>query len=341
MQFLSLSDLRQYKRDLKLSRRVHQKNPKAAKGTILFAAIGPDKFKLRGKGPMSEYLPVLCSALRQIGYRTQMTAVPRIAKRVASDQRTVAVVNLLHEENDREIDPRYDALVLGASNLVVFNSIPTCRIIADKARTNELFATKGIRTPRTSGYGGKSFSIPKSGSGSEVEVSDSHGSTHADRFVSEFIDTRLSYNGNEYYTMVRLMSVGKRIVAAFPAARSVSDGNYSVHGYDTPLERGLIGYLKKTLIDDIIDRHNLISQQIGEVLGPGFYHHDLIVERETRDVYLAETGLKFFADSFASHIEPIKKGSPLPEALHDYRVFARIAADYIDQEISDRCVKQG
>ena len=113
------------------------------------------------------------------------------------------------------------------------------------------------------------------------------------RYNTEWIDTRHEYNGRNYYVMLRAMAVGGRCLAVFVRARPVEQGDASVHTADTPIDAGLLNFFYRTIAIPQMPAIKSLCEKIANVLGLGFFSHDILPERETGRLLVCETGFKF------------------------------------------------
>ena len=80
----------------------------------------------------------------------------------------------------------------------------------------------------------------------------------------------------------------------------------SVHNTDTPLDAALLNHLYKQVVVPRSTAISSICTAIAEVLGLGFYSHDILPERSTERVLLCETGFKFYDNLYREHIWPLR-----------------------------------
>jgi hypothetical protein len=116
--------------------------------------------------------------------------------------------------------------------------------------------------------------------------------------------------GAEYYTTIRMLCVGGALVHAFVRARPVSEGNPTVHTADTPRDAALIEHLHAALVVPNRPRLEALARRLAEVLGPGFYAHDLLVCRESGEILVCESGVKFDGPAYADHLRPVADRLP-------------------------------
>jgi hypothetical protein len=148
-----------------------------------------------------------------------------------------------------------------------------------------------------------------------VVVLDSIAEADASRYNTALVDTRISHDGRSYYTCVRLLCVGSRIVHAYVRARHVEEGSPSVHSGDTPLDADLMNFLQRRLVDDRLDEMAELAAKVAAALGPGFYAHDVLVDVEGGAPLLGETGFKFNDAAYRRRLAPVAAEIPAHRIL--------------------------
>jgi hypothetical protein len=58
------------------------------------------------------------------------------------------------------------------------------------------------------------------------------------------------------------------------------------------------------------------ADHLDRILGPGFYHHDLLIERGTGKIYTCEVGYKFDAYAFGQRLSSIRDNTPCIEPFY-------------------------
>ncbi len=69
-----------------------------------------------------------------------------------------------------------------------------------------------------------------------------------------------------------------------------------------------------------------LAQKIESALGPGFYVHDVLVEKETGNVYLSEVGFKFFDQSYFDPMMGVTDDRNFLTGVMDMETYAAYAA---------------
>ena len=102
------------------------------------------------------------------------------------------------------------------------------------------------------------------------------------------------------------MAVGPICVAIYVRARAVSEGSPSVHNKNTPVNADLLNHLYSEIVLPGQSEILAICQRIGSRLGPGFYSHDIVPERDTGLLYVCETGFKFDDHLWRERMAPLR-----------------------------------
>ena len=235
----------------------------------------------------------------------------------------VILINLVHEDFDDLNNWKIPEDMLSGIT-AIFNQTNVATLIRDKLETNLEFTRNNIAMPRLNPKKGKIFSNTITGTKEAVAVYRPGENMDPRRYNTEFIDTALHYNGNRYYTSIRLMCIGSRICQIY--VRISEDTNPSVHSMDTPLDRDLLEFAYQELVPHNYYKFQRIVKGIESIIGPGFYAHDLLIESQSGDVYLSETGLKFDDDTYLRHTRDINLSSHLMSRHLDIETYAAYAA---------------
>ena len=299
-----------------------------------FAALGPYRLKTRGKVNARTFFPGFCRALARHGIGSVYVADPENLEQelLASQTIPTIVINLVHEIHDL---CAYDVSDnVRQSMRALFNSYHTARIIRDKEKTNVFLSQNEIPVPsRDLEQGRMTFSNERIGTHAPVFVSDDLQEIDDARYNVRFIDTRQEFGGSEYYTSIRLMCIGPRLLQVFVRARDVKENNPSVHAADTPINRPLLDHLYNELVATRFEQYSSLAKSLGFALGPGFYAHDVLVDNSSLEPFVCETGFKFFDDAYWKRI------SSIVESLEfQYQVFPESAyAEYAGTEFVSYC----
>lgn len=77
---------------------------------------------------------------------------------------------------------------------------------------------------------------------------------------------------------------------------------------------------RKEIFDDI-------AQKLHQVLGHGFFAHDLLIDGETGAIFVCEGGFKFNDGTYTAHLDIISDKLPSHQILFPTRKFAEFSAD--------------
>jgi hypothetical protein len=299
------------------------------KGHVVIAALTADAIRARGKVEPDQFFPGFCQHLAEQGYAVHFASSPaELAERLALPN--AALIHLYNEE--REIPEAVQMAAFDARAQVVFNNVRTGSIIGHKARTNAWLSGLGIAMPSmTPRPGATVFSNAPAATSHFAWLVDDPAQLDPDRYNTEFIDTTFDFGAKSYFATVRLLCVGRSVVHAFVGLRSADRARPSVHGVTTPLNAPLFNAAYQSLFLDRLDEMQALARDLNSALGPGFYHHDLLVERGTGKIYLCEVGYKFDAYAFGSHMEAVRADVPSLEIFFNGD-YARRSADAVLSE---------
>ena len=310
------------------NKRIRRFQPKRDRARVVIAALGPSGLKTRGKVSPRRFFPPFCNVLGQCGVSTvyvhDRAGFWREFNRPASSP--IILIDLVNETYDD----------LGAHDIreefsqyatAVFNSHHTAEIIRDKKKANIFLSENGILMPGLDNLKDKKiFSNARVGSNEEVYICEDESEIDQDRYNSEFICTKQRYGGDCYYTSVRLMCIGPHLLQIYVRARDVNENNPSVHTKDTPQDGELAKHLFSRLVNPHLDEYSSLAKMMGSVLGPGFYAHDVLIDSNSEELYVCETGFKFFDDTYSSRMEGIVKDRKFRIGLLNQKTYAGYAA---------------
>lgn len=205
----------------------------------------------------------------------------------------------------------------GSNNLVVHGTA-IGRIVGNKELTNQTLRQAGVPVPRLVNEAQAPFPVFSNvtiGWGEPTRLLEAGTELDLTRYNTEFVDTRRTIMGKQYYIYLRAMCVGPTCVSITARARSSDDGDPSVHGDDVPLDAELINHLHSEIIIPQESAINDICKRIGGVLGTGFYSHDILPANDNgTTLFVCETGFKFDEDGFRVRFNPLKSKIP----FHDF-----------------------
>jgi hypothetical protein len=287
-------------------------NPTTSTGNIVFFPLGETGFDGPGKMIPDQFLPPFCAQLQKNGLSVHLPETVRHIDRLlkkANFLRYQSVLIFIYNEayqynySDyiKEIESKYD---------LVFNSPSRNEYITDKRKTNRLLKSAGISVPRLILEPQTKFTVfsnAPSASGAPVWLLEAGEKIDQNRYNTEFIDTRIEFEGKIFFTTVRIFCVGREIVHAWVRARNTDEHNPSVHAKNTPLMPSLIEYLQQKLVTDLYKDLEQEAQKLSDCLGLGFWVHDLLIDSSNNKIYVCETGYKFQDWAYVNHLKAINK----------------------------------
>ena len=309
-----------------LSRLVSRRPPTTPRAQCIFTVLTPPGLPA-GKVTAAQFLPRFLYALRASGYDTHFACslpqldcllkskVPSIVVHLYGEDRFEIATSAVRDLEDRA--------------LAVFNRAQTGRVLANKRETLRVLGDAGVLTPEQDPHNGAGFERHNTGTGLPsrylAEVSNREESTSTDKILTRFVDTRVSLAGRDYYTTVRLLCVDGTVLHAYPRARPALEGSENVHGRNMPRNPRLIEQLDQTLVQPFEDEFRSLAVSVFNVLGHGFYSHDVLIERNTNALYVCESGFKFDDMTYAAHLAPIKTHLPSQSVLFPLEAFAEVS----------------
>lgn len=182
-------------------------------------------------------------------------------------------------------------------NCKVFHGSEIGKILGNKIKTNNLYSSHEIRCPKMV------TNIEESSKIFVNEIENSHTETsgllksgehlNSEMYNTEFIDTSFEYKNKKYYTCIRAMCIGNEISEVYLRFRDAEENNPTVHSGDTPLDADLNNFYYETKIMPNYLKLKKLCFDAGNLLGMGFYSHDILLCNKTDEFYIAETGFKF------------------------------------------------
>ena len=302
--------------------------PTKLRAKIVIAAMGPDGLNTRGKVKPKRFFPPFCRVLAQCGvasvYVNDIVEMERELR--SSDAMPTILIDLVNEVYD-DLDAYEIPGGLDTMPSAIFNSRSVAKIIGDKKATNRFLSNNDILMPCLANPESKKiFSNARIGSKEQVFVYGDAKEIDSYRYNTEFVDTKIRYGSDYYYTTVRLMSIGTHLLSVYVRARDVKENNPSVHNADTPRDRALLNFLYDQLIESRLEEFSLLAEKMGSALGPGFYAHDVLVDNDSSELYVCETGFKFFDDSYWHRMGDVIEGRKFQAGFVDQETYAGYAA---------------
>jgi hypothetical protein len=300
-----------------MDRWTRQPQPLSPKAQILLTVLTPGGVDANGKVTGYSYFSRFTQNLRQTGYETHFCCSLReIRKRMKVNSKTI-LIHIFGEDHYQIQSASIEDCERKA--IAVFNASEMGVTISDKLKFHNKLLGTDVPLPKLQGVSEKGFVRARLGTDEETWVSE--GASQAvkkissDHLVTEFIDTRVKFQQSEYFTTVRLLCVNEKIIHAFPRCRDASEENPSVHNTNTPVNHELIEYLHTELVEKYSQDFEEISKKLHSSLGNGFYAHDLLIEQETKNIFVCESGFKFNDMSYEWHLSEIRHLIPSQSIL--------------------------
>ena len=87
----------------------------------------------------------------------------------------------------------------------------------------------------------------------------------------------------------------------------------------------LLKHLHEKLVVNRISDYCELSKQIGRILGPGFYAHDVLVDNRSGQLYLCETGFKFYDVAYCNQVRDVISDRAFRHNIFDQKTYAAYA----------------
>ena len=271
---------------------------------MLILALGSRGLRTRGKVESRRFFPPFCRVLGQCGIASAYIGDYESLERelCLADGLPIVLVNLVNELFD-DLESYKIPNELLQNVTAVFNSHKIAEIIRDKKEANLFFSEHNISMP---GYNlderTNVFSNARFGTGARTFIVDNLQKLDEERYNTQFIDTTVQFRESVYFTCIRLVCIGTYLIRIYIRARDVSENNPSVHNKDTPKDRELLDYLHEKLVAPRLEAFHAFSYRTGQVLGPGFYAHDVLIDNKTGQLFMCETGFKFYDDTYENRM---------------------------------------
>lgn len=275
------------------------------------AFVGSREFGLGGNGKVHPpvFYPRFCETLNRLGYPVELyETVQEFSGAPEGGQ--AAVVLVYNEERLAAGTTMSDLLLAERIAQRKFDSVHIVHpshlglIVSNKRTTLAVLEAAGIK-------------VPKQGDQvrSQLLSYEIHGSGHTPRLVDapergkhnvEFIDTRFSAGGNEYFTSLRAMAVGDECLACFVRAKRADAESPSVHNSDTPIVSSVLNELHAQLVVPRWSAIRDLCKRAGKALGFGMFAYDLLVSRDTGEVYVCEVNIKLDEFGMRGLLGPVR-----------------------------------
>jgi len=229
------------------------------------------------------------------------------------------VVNVINE--DKELP------ILSDDNTIVCNKISTAHLLSNKVNTLKRYTENGIVTPQECNWSKcrKCLSFSPTGSNEEVKILDRYSYLDAKNHNVDLIDTRHEWNGKTYHTSLRLLSVCGEVIDIWLRLRTGKEFPI-VHSKNTPLDSKVLNFLHQEIIECNKDKLENISKSLSNILGLGFFAHDLLVDTNNK-FYVCESGFKFDDETYRKHLSPIMRDLQFGENVFNPKQLAKKSSD--------------
>ena len=301
--------------------------PQSMKAKVVIHTPGPDAIPVSGKVVPEIFFPPFCRVLGQCGISSvYVHSIDDLEQEILeSTSIPTILINLIHELYD-DLDKLAVSNLVFQDKVVEFNSLSTAGIICNKYKANQFFSKNDVLVPRLDPKNCKIFSNTIIGTKSPVMVYETIEDADKSRYNTEYIDTTLEFRNKKYFSTIRLICIGSIIVQIYARAADIEKGNPSVHNADTPLDPDLMEHMYNSLVMPNLHNFRSIANRLENILGPGFYVHDLLIDQESGKTYLSETGFKFFDTTYSKHMIEVTGNRKFLTGVMDMETFAAYSA---------------
>ncbi len=276
---------------------IGRSQPRNLQRKVLIADFASKPLRNRNKVNCAKFFPQFCKVLRNYGFGSVFVHdIESVRCNATHDRSRNILINLLGEDRDEAKCELGDELLDRFS--LVFNPYSLARIVASREATNELLSSHGVPVPKRNATDRKIFSLGNTGYPNSAMILDESEQLDSGRYNVEFIDTRIEIGNKSYFTSLRIMCVGSRVLKYVIRARDTGEQRPEARDANTPLDPGLIRHLYGVLVEANEEKLISLAKQAERAYGPGFYGHDVVVDRNTGDPFLCESELKFYPGTY-------------------------------------------
>ena len=210
---------------------------------------------------------------------------------------------------------------------LIFNPFWLAQIVANRHATNDFLSAHGISVPRRDVAGRQVFSMSSHRRSSSAVIFDNSNLAPSDAYNVEFVDTTIPIDGKHYYTSVRMMCIGTRVIKLIARARDCSENRPEVRDINTPQDRAKLRSLYDTIVIPNLGRLTVLAKVAGDAFGPGFYAHDVLIDSDSGEAFVCETELSFFPTTFMRRQRGLLDDAGTLFSTCNERIYASYAAD--------------
>ena len=263
--------------------------PETISGQVVFAVL--TKFGFHGKANAARYFPEFCRVLRAHDLSVRFCTDLGQVDALLSQPMPTVLVNVFPEDRMQIWSKELESLE--AKAVAVYNRASLGPILADKAQTANFFDENDLPRPPPFRPDAAVFSNSRFGSHKGAALVEAGKAIDTRRHNTAFIDTSVPFGSKSYHTTGRLLAIDGEIAHAFVRARDAKDDDPSVHEGDTPDDPDLLAFLHTELVEPRRAEFGELARRLAGAMGPGFYVHDILIERDSDRIFVCESGLKF------------------------------------------------
>ncbi len=304
--------------------------PRKPKANVLIADFSryPPPLRCRNKVRVDRFFPHFCQRLSRHEFASVFVHdCESLQRNLRTDGTPNILINLLVEGAGNWIYTLPQHLEKSIS--LIFNSRRLGDIVGCRKITNTLLAEHGISVPKQNPPPSGQRKIFSLGGGypNSATVTNTYEQLESGRYNVEFIDTRIAFQNKTYFTSLRMMCIGSRVVKFIIRARDCEEQRPEARDRNTPPNPNLIDHIYQKIVTSNQNRLLAMVEDIEAVYGPGFYAHDIVLDKDTGIPYLCETELKFFPDTYTRTFRGLLDDTHPMYSTMSYRNYAKRAAN--------------
>ncbi|SHE78624.1 hypothetical protein SAMN05444279_10871 [Ruegeria intermedia] len=213
---------------------------------------------------------------------------------------------------------------LAALGHKILHSVEQGRIVGHKVRQNKVLTAAGVPMPRLIETGSSfetAFSNEVSNAHVPVQLVGDAAELDPGRYNTEYVDCRHEYEGELWHVCIRAQAVGEQVL--FSWVRAGKEPNVRTRG--TPVDARLLNHFHTQLVRPNADQIQAIARGVKDVLGVGFYAHDILPCAKTGRLLLCETNFKLYEGFYRFYMKPIAAELPNPAFFDGRKATRRMA----------------
>jgi len=303
-----------------LPRALPQQLPRPPIGHVAFVGSRHQGLYARGKGQPDALAPVQYGLLQR-GVTSSVHATPDdlLATIGHTGEIPILVVFIFNEEFPHSYTADNVVRALRDRGVLVANEPDVARVFASKRLSHSFLKDIEVEVPQdATGSQGPLFSTADLGSGLPAYRTTQTDQHNPDRHNVEFIDTRHTFNGRQYYACIRAACFGATFIDAWIRLRDAQENDPTVHTRNIPLEPRVIEHFQDLLVARRQADLRALCKRVGTAFGPGTYVLDILPCATHGTHFVCELGMKYDNYEMRNHMYAI--AAYLPSLTNHFTV---------------------